>query len=313
MTFIRSMTFAAAAAAAASLSAPAIGQRPPPSPEQRLERLERQIDQVQRQVFPRGRPADTSGVAFEPAATQSSVVTLNQRIDALERQMVDILRQSEENGHRLQTLEGSFNRSQSAQEQRLTDIERRLNEAATAQAVAQEPLVQEPSTTRPTQPRPARNEPRATTTPTPTPVRDTSSTPAGGAPATDPGEDAYTEGFKLWEGGNYDQAITSLRAFASAYPRHRRTSYARNLVGRALLDKGEPRAAAEALLANYRANPGGERAADSLYYLGQALMQLGQPGQACKAYSELEAVYGAKVRADLKSQVTAAKQKANCS
>jgi hypothetical protein len=29
-------------------------------------------------------------------------------------------------------------------------------------------------------------------------------------------------------------------------------------------------------------------------------MKLGQPGQACKAYSELDAVYGAKVRADLK-------------
>ena len=55
--------------------------------------------------------------------------------------------------------------------------------------------------------------------------------------------------------------------------------------------------AANALLANYRSNPGGERAPDSLFYLGQALMKLGQPGQACKAYAELDAVYGAKVRA----------------
>ena len=35
------------------------------------------------------------------------------------------------------------------------------------------------------------------------------------------------------------------------------SSYANNLVGRALLDKGQPRAAAEALLANYRNNPEG--------------------------------------------------------
>jgi TolA-binding protein len=130
---------------------------------------------------------------------------------------------------------------------------------------------------------------------------------------TDPAEDAYTEGFKLWEAGNYDQAITSLRAFTSAYPKHRRVSYANNLVGRALLDTGQARAAAEALLANYRSNPRGERAADSLYYLGQALMQLGQPGQACKVYSELDAVYGAKVRADLKTLVQAAQTKAQCS
>ena len=41
-------------------------------------------------------------------------------------------------------------------------------------------------------------------------------------------------------------------------------------------------------------------------------MKLGQPGQACKAYSELEAVYGAKVRADLK-KLADAKAQAQCS
>ena len=41
-------------------------------------------------------------------------------------------------------------------------------------------------------------------------------------------------------------------------------------------------------------------------------MQLGQPGQACKAYQELDAVYGSKVRADLKQQVQAAETKAQC-
>ena len=90
----------------------------------------------------------------------------------------------------------------------------------------------------------------------------------------DPAELAYDEGYELWRAGKYDQAITSLRAFTSAYPKHRRASWANNLTGRALLDKKEPRAAAAALLANYRNDPKGERAADSLFYLGQALMEL---------------------------------------
>ena len=82
------------------------------------------------------------------------------------------------------------------------------------------------------------------------------------------------------------QAITSLAApWPRPIPDHRRVSWANNLAGRALLDKGQPRAAAEALLANYRRDPKGERAQDSLFYLGQALMKLGQPGQACKAYA----------------------------
>ena len=69
----------------------------------------------------------------------------------------------------------------------------------------------------------------------------------------------------------------------------------------------------QALLANYRNNPKGERAPDSLFYLGQALMKLGQPGQACKAYAELDAVYGASIRPDLKKLEADAKAQAQCS
>jgi TolA-binding protein len=280
----------------------ATAQRQPPTPEQRLERLERQVDQVQRQVFPRGRPANTAGIATEPAATQSSVVTLNQRLDALERQMADILRQSEENGHRLRTMESSLGSLRSEQDQRIAALEQRIADAAAAAATASpEPVVTQPGTTKPNAAKPTAKPPAAST-----------GGPAPSEPLVDAGEDAYTEGFKLWEAGQYDAAITSLRAFTAAYPKHRRASFARNLVGRALLDKGEPRAAAEALLSNYRADPSGERAADSLYYLGQSLMQLGQPSQACKAYSELNAVYRGKVRAELKQLVDEAQGNAKC-
>ena len=71
--------------------------------------------------------------------------------------------------------------------------------------------------------------------------------------------------------------------------------------------------AAEALLANYRRDPKGERAQDSLFYLGQALVKLNQPGQACKAYAELEDVYGASLRAPLTASLPAAKRQAKCS
>jgi TolA-binding protein len=300
---VRRFTLLAACAAVAVVPPAAQAQRQEATPEQRINRLERQVEQMQRQVFPRGRPADTAGFAGEPAATQSSVVTLDQRLDAVERQMADMLRQAEENNHRLQTIQADVAKLRTDQEQRIGALEQRLNDAATAGTPVTQPAT-EPA------PKPTNSKPPKGTTataPTPAPAA-ASATPEG-----DPGEDAYTEGFRLWEAGNYDQAITSLRAFASAYPKHRRVSYANNLIGRALLDKGQPRAAAEALLANYRTNPSGERAQDSLYYLGQALMKLGQPAQACKAYQELDAVYGAKVRPDLKKLETDAKTQAQCS
>jgi TolA-binding protein len=295
----------AISAAIALVPASALAQRQPPTPEQRIERLERQVNEMQRQVFPKGRPADTAGFAMEPAATQSSVVTLDQRLDSVERQMTDLLRQSEENGNRLQQMSADVAKLRTDQEQRIAALEQRINEAATV-APVQAPVTE--PTTRPTTTKP----PKTTGTSKGEAALVGGPSPAAATPTTDAAEDAYSEGFHLWEAGNFDQAITSLRAFTAAYPKHKRVSYANNLIGRSLLSKGNAQAAAQAFLANYRSNPAGDRAQDSLLGLGQALMALGQPGQACKAYQELDAVYGAKIRPEVKKQEADAKTQAQC-
>ena len=298
----------AASASLALLPSAALAQRQPPSPEQRIDRLERQISQMQRQVFPRGRPADTAGFSTEPAATQSSVITLDQRLDAVERQMTELLRQSEENGHRLQSLQADIAKVRSDEDQRIGALEQRMADAATAAPVAAPPADEPPAA------KPPRGRPSASTAKPATSTSADDALEAADAVAadTDPGEDAYSQGFHQWQDGQYDQAIATLKQFVAAYPKHRRVSYANNLIGRAMLDKGDARGAAEALLANYRNNPRGERAQDSLYYLGQSLMKLGQPGQACKAYAELTSVYGSKVRPELQKPVADAKSQAQC-
>jgi len=269
------------------------------------------VNEMQRRVFPKGRPADTAGFADDPAATQSSVMSLDQRLDALERQLADLLRQTEESGNRLRNLEAGIGQLRTDEDQRIQALEQRMNEAAAAAPAPVEPAPVGPALS------PKTPAPKAKPSPQP---KTAAAAPQTDAPveaaataAADPGEDAYSEGFHLWEAGKYDDAISTLKSFVSTYPKHRRVSYANNLIGRAQLDKGDARTAAATLLANYRSNPGGERAPDSLFYLGQALMQLGQPGQACKAYSELDAVYGAKIRPDLKKLETDAKAEAKCS
>ena len=310
----------AACTSLALLPAAATGQRQQPTPEQRIDRLEKQVSQVQRQVFPRGRPADTAGFSTEPAATQSSVVTLDQRLDSVERQMTDLLRQSEENGHRLQALEADIGKIRSDQDQRIGALEQRMAEAASAAPViaapAEEPPASRPPPSRtPSSRAPARGKPPSSTArPNGAAVSDAPSAAGdASAPESDPGEDAYSEGFHEWQAGQFDQAIATLKRFVAAYPKHRRASFANNLIGRAYLDKGDPQSAAAVLLANYRSNPDGERAQDSLYYLGQAVMKMGQPSQACRAYAELESVYGSKVRADLQKLLSDAKAQAQCS
>ncbi len=274
--------------------APASAQRRQATPEQRIERLEKQVRQVQGRVFPKGQPVDTAGYSDEPAATQTSVTTLIGRLDAVERQLAEMTRSSEENGNRIAVMEADLARLRADQERRLRAIE-------TAPAATETPA-----------------DPAGDDAAVPPASRPKVETPAAD-PAGDPvlssesaAEAAYDKGFQQWTARQYDASIRTLDAMIKAYPGHRRVSWAHNLAGRALLDKGQPRAAAERLLANYRRDPKGERAQDSLFYLGQSLMKLGQPGQACKAYAELEDVYGATLRAPLRKDLGAAKSAAKC-
>ena len=296
MRFRAALPFAALAAFALT---PAVAQKRP-TPEQRIDRLEKQTRQLQKRVFPKGQPADTAGFSDDPAATQESVSALNNRLDAVERQMAEILRQSEGNGNRVGVMEADLARLRADSDQRLRSLESR---GAADDSAAPPADASDPSEAPPPRPRPkveTRDEEPAVI-------------PASTGDVDADAEAAYDAGYRLWMAGKYDAAIKSLNAMAKKYPNHRRASWAYNLAGRALLDKGQPRAAAEALLANYRRDPKGERAQDSLFYLGQSLVKLGQAGQACKAYKELEEVYGSSIRSPLKSSLPNAKAEAKCS
>ena len=297
--------FAAFAAFALTVT-PATAQRRQPTPEERIERLEKQLRQVQRQVFPKGQPADTAGFSDEPAATLVQTNQLSNRLDALEQQLAELIRGSEENGNRLSIIEADLARLRTDQDRRLRTLE--SSGGGSGDAGSAEPAPEgtaEADDAPPPAPRPkvetVRERPAATIAARPSDSNFEAS-----------GEEEYDRGYQLWTAKRYDEAIASLRAMASSFPGHRRVSWANNLAGRALLDKGQPRAAAEALLANYRANPKGERAPDSLFYLGQALVRLGQPAQACKAYSELEEVYGSTLRPQLAQMLPSARIEAKC-
>lgn len=301
--------FASVAALALAATAPADAQRRQPSPEERIERLEKQVRQVQGRVFPKGQPADTAGLPDDPAATLTQANQLSNRLDAIEQQMAQIVRASEENGNRLSTIEAELARLRAEQERRLRSLE---SGPATGDAAPTEDQGGETQAEPQDEPEPLVSRPKVETRPN-APATTVASAKPGDANFDAAGEEAYDRGFQLWNTGRYDEAITALRAMASSFPGHRRVSWANNLAGRALLDKGQARAAAETLLANYRGNPKGERAPDSLYYLGQALVKLGQPAQACKAYDELQDVYGSTLRPQLAQLLPSARAAAKCS
>jgi TolA-binding protein len=266
----------------------------------RIERLEQELRAVQRRVFPGGNVEPEIRTALPQGAqpgipATSPVADLAARLDALERQLATLTGQAEANENRIRQVEQALSGLRESVDARLDALER---------AAAPEPAPAAASgSARP--PRLPVSEPAATT-----PARTTPSTPARSG--VDEAEEAYNAGFRLWEQKRYVDAQQALEAMARKYPQHRLASWARNLAGRAYLDEGKPATAARLFLANYTDNPRGERAADSLFFLGQALFKLNKPVDACKAYDELQDVYGQTMRAYLKERLPAARSQARC-
>jgi TolA-binding protein len=132
-------------------------------------------------------------------------------------------------------------------------------------------------------------------------------------PATgDAFEDGYTYGYRLWEAKFYPESQVTLEETLKKYPKHKRASFLRNLLGRAWLDDKKPNTAVKVFYDNYKADPRGERAPDSLFFLGSALTDLGKTAEACQAYGELSRAYPDVATSRLADRVTAGKTRAKC-
>jgi TolA-binding protein len=128
----------------------------------------------------------------------------------------------------------------------------------------------------------------------------------------DAGDDEYSYGYRLWEAKFYPEAAQQLNLFLDKYPKHARVSFARNLLGRVLLDDGKPYEAGQWFLKNYQADKKGARAPDSLLYLGEAMRQLKHNDRACVALKEFSEVYKTEATGRLKSQYEATRTGAKC-
>jgi TolA-binding protein len=128
----------------------------------------------------------------------------------------------------------------------------------------------------------------------------------------DKGEDEYTYGYRLWEAKFFPEAQQQLLRLVQQFPKHARISYARNLLGRSYLDDGKPGTAAQYFLQNYQADRKGDRAADSLLYLGVAMSRLKEEKRACVAFAEFKQTYPADMIGRLKNQYEAAIKPVTC-
>ncbi|WP_010160903.1 tetratricopeptide repeat protein [Sphingomonas sp. PAMC 26617] len=305
--------------------------------EGRVGRLESEMRAVQRKVFPGGAGAyvEPDNVAARPQAVipgtpaASPVADLTARVDSLEAQLRQMTGQVETNQHRIDVLEGRLRTIETNAAARAADTPPAAAPGAFGGAGEARTLEEQAGD------RPAPANPRPSVSrPSPDAAAPTMANPTRAAavagdtqrttqvasverPETgDPVEDTYLYGYRLWTAKRYAEAETQFKTVTTKYPKHKRASYAQNLLGRSYLEDGKPSLASLAFYDSYKTWPDGDRAPESLFYLAQALVKLDKPAaQVCKVYTELQRTYGAKVDADPKMKAGVAKGRAasNCS
>jgi tol-pal system protein YbgF len=277
------------------------------STQERLDRLERDLSMLQRQVY-RG----TGGEAPPGAEGAGTAVDIQVRMDRLEQQMRDLTGRIEDETNQVQQLRQRL-------EQVNGDIEVRLGQGQGQDAAAAPPPLAQPAAMAPAYGRPP--PPGYSAPPPPdygtltppgeapppqsgsaAPYRGQSRvTPPQVASAGDalrpPGSDAlpsgsvsaqYNSAFGLLRKADYPAAEEALRSFVEQHPRDPLAGNAQYWLGESFYARGKYSEAAAAFADGYRRYPRGPKAADGLLKLGMSLAHADQKHNACIALMQLD-------------------------
>lgn len=311
----------ALAFALALVAAPAVSQTLPDL-DKRVTRLEREVTRVSKRVLPKGEQTliepeigpQTAPAAPPPPppASAASVSDLGERVSAVERRQREITAQIEEQGNRLRQLEERLAKFQ-------PDAEARLGKLEAASAPPPAPPAAAPADQPPPDAaaKPLARGAKARPLPKAEPVAldDGATSPADdtASPVVSTPELRYRAAYKYVEAKDWAHAGPALQAFVDQYPKNKLASNARYWLGRTQFKQAKYDAAARTHFDNYKIDPKGERAQESLFWVGQSLMQLKKTKEACQVYELAGKVYADTLKPELKPQFAAARAKAGCS
>jgi tol-pal system protein YbgF len=260
----------------------------------RLDRLERDTNMLQRQVY-RGTSPGGAPVPVSPADTQAAVNS-EVRFGQIDDQMRNITGQIEELTNGLSQLKRRLDTLQSDIDQRLTALEHGQGGGAVAGAAAgtADPRALAGATppkgagANPAEPASQsgtlgqiggeQGQPAAARVAAAAPPPPTNATP----------QEQYNYAFGLLRQANYPAAEQSLRAFVQQHPNDPLAGNAQYWLGETYYVRQDYTNAAAVFAEGYQKYPKGGKAADNLLKLGMALGQLGQKSDACRAFARLD-------------------------
>ena len=297
----------------------------------RLDRLERDLNLLQRQVY-RGKveSGDTdfssSGAnapnapGASPAMPGSSAADLDVRMNTLESEMRNSTGRIEEIKHSVDELKTRLDKLVTDVDMRLTAIEQNAAKAKTADAVAPGPTAGAPAADGSTAPAaapagPSGDKGEVALVPPPgaesTGEAATPTAPAEGTLPNGTPMQQYEYARSLLAKADYPGAEKTLKAFIKTYPNGELTENAEYWLAETYYVRSNYTDAAVTYADGYKKFPAGPKAPDNLLKLGLSLANLGETDQACKAFAEIDKKFP-NARAEIRDRAAAERKQRAC-
>jgi tol-pal system protein YbgF len=265
---------------------------PRPSPAQdirplldRIDRLERDVNLLQRQVYRGTSPGGAPVPVSPPDAT--SVLSNDVRIGQLEDHLRTLTGQLEEIHYNIDQLKHRLDTLSSDVDQRFSGVEHPGAKPPPAAAGALVGAAPPPGSAE------ASNRPgtlgvlrQGDAAKPPPPGQQEAAAPAT-LPSGTP-QEQYNYAFGLLRRADYPGAEQALRSFIQRYPNDPLAGNAQYWLGETYFVRKDYENAATAFAVGYQKYPKSGKAADNLLKLGMALGSLGKKSEACAAFSRLD-------------------------
>lgn len=243
---------------------PAFAQDDSAALNERLDRLERDLSFVQKQVYRSGTDASGAGAPANPGNLQMRIGQIDEEIRQIRGLIEQTQFQNKQTATELKKLSDDV-------DFRMRALEQKATAAATAESAAASPP-------------PAAALEAAK-------LDADESLPASGKEAKDkpattgkdfPDSNAhYAYAFKLLSEKKYAEAATSFDAFVKKYPADPLTANAYYWLGESQYARGDYTRSAESFRKGFEIAPDGNKAADNLYKLAMSLSQVHRKNEAC--------------------------------
>lgn len=251
----------------------------------RLQRLERDINFLQKQVYRNASGTSTETPAVTGSQAQAGLGQIQEQLRQLrgEIERVDFANRK---------LADDYNRFKVEVDLRLRTIEEKQAQLAAAQTAAAVPVPAAAPAAPDTLPPAAASEssfnPNA-----PEPAKEkTEKKPAATGKDFPNSNEHYNHAFRLLNAKNYSAAATSFDEFVKKYPADPLTANAYYWLGESYYARNDYTRSAEAFRKGFEANPDGQKAPDNLYKLAMSLSGVKRTNEACIVLQQIIGKYG---------------------